>query len=98
MGGIAFGLAIAGAVFLNEAQNNLVNLLPGVPLSDIQQLISGTNGGVLQSIDAETRTAVLSVIVHALRKVYVFSPPYSPFSMICCPLWIDARSSHVDAC
>ncbi|KAL1615416.1 hypothetical protein SLS56_011829 [Neofusicoccum ribis] len=69
LGGICFGLAVAGAVFLNDAQQRLHHLLPNTPLAQIQQVITGTSAGLLQEMQPDERAAVLDAIVLSLRKV-----------------------------
>ena len=67
--GLSFGLSIAGAIFLNVAQNALADLLPNTPLPQIQQIISGTSGGFLNSLNPELRAKALELIVNAWQKV-----------------------------
>lgn len=69
LSGLAFGLSIAGALFLNLAQNALKILLPDTPLSEIQQIISGTSGGFLLSLFPELRQQALNIIVDAWRDM-----------------------------
>ncbi|KAL8680154.1 MAG: hypothetical protein Q9186_003621 [Xanthomendoza sp. 1 TL-2023] len=69
LSGLAFGLSVAGAIFLNLAQNALKNLLPDIPLSSIQQIISGTSGGVLSSLPPDLRQQALEAIVGAWQKI-----------------------------
>ena len=68
--GLSFGLSIAGAIFLNFAQNALKGLLPDTPLSQIQQIISGTSGGFLQTLAPDLREKALGLIVAAWQKMY----------------------------
>ena len=67
--GLSFGLSIAGAIFLNVAQNSLSDLLPDTPLPQLQQIISGTSGGLLNTLSPEVRAKALEMIVHAWQKV-----------------------------
>ena len=69
LSGLAFGLSIAGALFLNLAQNALKILLPDTPLTEIQQIISGTSGGFLSSLPPELRQQALDIIVDAWQDV-----------------------------
>lgn len=82
LGGIAFGLAIAGAVFINEALSELSILLPDVARSELQLAISGTSGAYFQSLDATTRNEAINIIVSAIQKVFI--PVYvgAAFSLI----------------
>ncbi|KAK4198250.1 putative multidrug efflux system protein [Triangularia verruculosa] len=70
-GGIAFGLAIAGAVFVNDAIANLMVALPGVPRNTLQLALSGHSGEYLQSLSEQSRIAAIEAIVLALQKVFI---------------------------
>lgn len=70
LSGLAFGLAIAGAVFLNVAQNQLAVLLPNVPISEIRQVITGTSSSFFSTLPLDTRDQALDIIVSALSKTY----------------------------
>lgn len=69
LSGITFGLAIAGAVFVNTALSSLEVVLPNTPSDQLQQLIAGTSSALLDGLDASTSDDVLVAIVSALRKV-----------------------------
>jgi hypothetical protein len=69
LSGITLGLAIAGAVFVNDALGRLEAILPGTPLEQLQQLIAGTSSTLLESLDVSTADDVLNAAVLALRKV-----------------------------
>ena len=69
LSGITFGLAVAGAVFVNDALGKLKAILPDTPPDQLQQLIAGTSSALLESLDASASANVLNAIVSALRKV-----------------------------
>lgn len=69
LSGITFGLAVAGAVFVNDALGKLEAILPDTPPDQLQQLIAGTSSALLESLDASASANVLNAIVSALRKV-----------------------------
>ncbi|KAI4157766.1 MAG: hypothetical protein L6R39_000597 [Caloplaca ligustica] len=71
IGGIALALSIAGAVFVNGAQSALVEILPNVPLAQVQQAISGTSGDFIKSLPDATRELTLNAVVDALQKVFI---------------------------
>lgn len=71
LGGIAFGLAIAGAVFINDAVSGLTVLIPDVSRSELQRAISGTSSTYFQSLPEELRASCIGVIVGALQKVFI---------------------------
>ncbi|KAL8748076.1 MAG: hypothetical protein Q9190_000104 [Brigantiaea leucoxantha] len=67
LSGLTLGLSVAGAVFLNLAQNDLGHVLPNVPKDEIQQLVSGTSSTLFKSLTPDVRAEVLAIIVNALR-------------------------------
>ena len=69
LGGIALGLSISGAVFINRAQIALTAVLPNVPADQITQAISGTSGTFFSKLPDGTREKALNALVNALRKV-----------------------------
>lgn len=71
LAGIAFGLAIGGAIFLNTAIDGLSGILPDVARSELQLAISGTSGTFFQSLPDDLRLRSTEVIVGALREVFV---------------------------
>lgn len=71
VGGSAIALAIANSVFLNRATNLLTTVLPGESIPNIQALISGSNPALLSSLEAVTRTEVLSGIVKSITDALV---------------------------
>jgi len=78
LSGLAFGLSVAGAIFLNLAQNQLTVLLPTVPKDQIQQLISGTSGALFSTLGPDDRHQALVILVNSLRTTYVVSYPFFP--------------------
>ncbi|PLB35610.1 MFS general substrate transporter [Aspergillus candidus] len=71
LGGIAFGLAIAGAVFINDAVSGLAALIPDVSRSELQRAISGTSGTYFQSLPEQLQASCIDAIVGALQKVFI---------------------------
>jgi hypothetical protein len=72
LAGIALGLAIAGAVFVNRAVANLAAVLPpGASREQLQLAVSGTSGAYLRSLSPALRAAATDAIVEALRKVFI---------------------------
>lgn len=82
LGGIALGLAIAGAVFVNDAISNLTAVLPGVSREQLQLAISGTSGAYLRSLSPELRAAATDAVVSALRKVFIPVYVAAAFSLV----------------
>ncbi|KAL9609777.1 MAG: hypothetical protein Q9167_005473 [Letrouitia subvulpina] len=71
LGGIALGLSVSGAVFVNTALNGLQSVLPDVPRSQLQGAISGTSGNFLRTLDGRERAESLEVFMASLRKAFV---------------------------
>ena len=69
LGGIAFSLAICGAIFLNDTQSALTAILPGVPANQIEQAILGTSSAFLDTLPTASREMALDTLVVALRRV-----------------------------
>lgn len=74
LGGIAIGLSIAGAVFVNRALVGLAVILPNLSHTELQSAVSGTSGSLLADLPEKTRELALGVIVNSLRKVFVYFP------------------------
>lgn len=74
LGGIAIGLSVAGAVFVNRALVGLAVVLPNLSHTELQSAISGTSGSLLADLPEQTRDLALDVIVNSLRKVFVDLP------------------------
>ncbi|KAL9126928.1 MAG: hypothetical protein Q9217_004104 [Psora testacea] len=71
IGGATISLAIANAVFLNDATNGIAAVLPDVPVADIQAAIAGAGSAFLRSLDVATRQEVIVAIVDSMKKVYI---------------------------
>ncbi|KAG6364176.1 hypothetical protein INS49_005774 [Diaporthe citri] len=64
-------LAIADAVFLNEAETKVQQLLPGLSASGIQAAISGVTSGFARNLSSDVRAKVVDAIVASIGKTYV---------------------------
>lgn len=69
--GIALGLSISGAIFVNLALKGLQVVLPDVSRTQLQSAITGTSGGFFNSLPEDTQLQALNVLVNALKKVCV---------------------------
>ncbi|KIN06900.1 hypothetical protein OIDMADRAFT_150156 [Oidiodendron maius Zn] len=69
--GITLSLAISGTVFQNVAFNRLVPLFPTEQSSFVRDIITGTSGGFLKTLDADLARRVLDVIIHAMSLTYI---------------------------
>lgn len=64
-------LAIANAVFLNEAEVRVRQLLPDLSVSEIQAAISGVTNGFAQNLRSDVRAQVVDAIVASIGETYV---------------------------
>ena len=71
LGGIALGLAVASAAFLNRALSNLQRVLPHTPRDVLVQAVSGTSGSFFQTLPPTIRQTALDVLIGDLRKVFI---------------------------
>ncbi|KAG8626046.1 hypothetical protein KVT40_006447 [Elsinoe batatas] len=71
LGGIAFGLAIAGAVFVNKAISGLEVLLPNASRADLQLAITGTSGAYFRTLPGDLQSQCIDAVVLALRDVFI---------------------------
>ncbi|KAJ5096378.1 Major facilitator superfamily domain general substrate transporter [Penicillium alfredii] len=69
--GITLALAIANAVLLNESEDRIMQILPNVPLGDIQAAILGARSGIVKNLSPDLKAQVLDAIVSAMDKTYI---------------------------
>lgn len=92
--GIALGLSISGAVFLNKAINGLSQVLPDVSRDEIQTAVLGVSGDLFGTLPADVRRDVTNVIVDAIDRTCVpQSFSLSSFSPSCAASLIAGRMS-----
>ena len=68
--GVAVFLAIAGAVFNNQAVKSLAHLLPHMAESKMKEAIAGTSGEIFATLDDVTKAEVLEAIVQSIGKTF----------------------------
>ena len=69
--GITLSLALANAVLLNESQSEIQQILPDVPLTEIQEAILGARSSLVQSLAPDVQRRVLNAIVNAISDTYI---------------------------
>ncbi|TEY29568.1 hypothetical protein BOTCAL_0941g00020 [Botryotinia calthae] len=69
--GITITLAIANSVFLNTSQSRILDILPNVPLAEIQAAMQGSGTDFIKTLSPDQKTAVLGAIVKAIGKTYI---------------------------
>ncbi|KAL8790236.1 MAG: hypothetical protein Q9195_006459 [Heterodermia aff. obscurata] len=72
--GIATSLAIAGAIYQNEAYTAIAPLLPpSIPAAEIRSAIAGTSSAVLRELPEGARERVVEAVMRAMGRVYVLA-------------------------
>lgn len=69
--GGTLSLAIADAVFLNEATSSIQDILPNVPRGEIVGAVSGVGSQLFKTLDPTTRESVIHEVVQAMSKAYI---------------------------
>jgi hypothetical protein len=69
--GIAIMLAVANAIFLNEATDGIQQLLPGSPLNEVQSAIQGVQSDLINDAGDMTRAGIDAVVVDAINNAYI---------------------------
>ncbi|KAK3356399.1 major facilitator superfamily domain-containing protein [Lasiosphaeria hispida] len=91
LGGITFGLAIAGAIFVNDAVGGLMKVLPDVSREDLQLALSGASGSYFGSLPSGVRSQATDTIVFSMQKVFI--PVYvgAAVSLVCSVLFTQRK-------
>ncbi|KAF2836619.1 MFS general substrate transporter [Patellaria atrata CBS 101060] len=71
IGGIAFGLSMSGATFLNIAIQNLAGVFPDETRETLVDVVSGTSGDFLQTLSDQKATEALDAIVRAIQVPFI---------------------------
>ncbi|KAJ6109918.1 Major facilitator superfamily domain general substrate transporter [Penicillium sp. IBT 16267x] len=71
LGGIVLALGMAGAIFVNKATKELLQLLPDANPTDVKNTIAGTLSGFFQTLTTSQQTAAVDIIVSAIDEVYI---------------------------
>lgn len=82
IGGATIALAIANSVFLNQATNGILAILPDVPRGIVQGAVSGAGSTFFQSLDPAIKTAVLAVVTQAISRIYILSITGAALSIV----------------
>lgn len=68
--GIVLALAISGAVFQNQALDELQKLLPQMSRNQLRGAITGSNSSIFKQISAANRERALRAVVGAMSRTY----------------------------
>lgn len=91
--GVAIMLAIANAVFLNQATIGIERLIPSTPLTQVQAAIQGVGSELFKNATEDVRTAILQVIVDSMNKVYILVVVSGAVTAVTCPLLWPKKSA-----
>lgn len=80
--GATIALAIANSVFLNQATNGILAIVPHEPRSVVQSAVSGVGSTFFQSLDPNVKTAVLETVTHAISRNYILSMTGAALSIV----------------
>lgn len=64
-------LSIANSVFLNEAANKIARILPALPKTQIQGIISGVGSTTFETLGQKAPEQVIGAIVESLNNSYI---------------------------
>ena len=73
IGGATIALAIANSVFLNQATNGILAIVPNEPRGVVQGAVSGASSIFFQTLDPSVKTAVLEAVTHAISRIYILA-------------------------
>lgn len=94
--GIALGLSISGAVFLNKAINGLSKVLPDVSRDQIQTAVLGVSGNLFRTLPADVRRNATNVIVDAIDRTFVLHTPFQNMQLpLLLGVWADEKSRYI---
>ena len=82
IGGATIALAIANSVFLNQATNGILAIIPDEPRSVVQNAVSGAGSTFFQTLDPDVKTAVLGAVSHAVSRIYILAITASALTIV----------------
>lgn len=82
LGGATIALAIANSVFLNQATNNILRVLPDVPRATVQTALSGAGSSFFQTLDPSSKTAVLEALTNSIQRIYILAITAAALSIV----------------
>lgn len=71
LSGMALGLSISGAVYVNTAESALYKALPSIPRDQIDLLVAGASNGLLGTLPEHMRNLALEAIVASWQKTFI---------------------------
>ncbi len=78
----AVTLSIANIVYLNEAANGIAAIIPTLPRTEIQAIISGVGSVKFALLSKDIQGQVVRVIVASLNRSYIIAMTFSALAII----------------
>ena len=82
LGGATISLAIANSVFLNQATNGILAIIPSASRSVVQGAVSGVGSDFFKTLDPSVRAAVLEAVAHAISRIYILAITGAALSIV----------------
>lgn len=82
LGAPSLMLAVANAVFLNEAANNISKSFPRIPRDAIISILSGVGSSTFAGLDQGSQTKILQLIVAGLDKGYIVTMTLAALAVV----------------
>lgn len=82
VGGITLAMMISNSIFLNEATNQIAEILPNLSRSALQQAVSGFGGDFFDSLTFDQRRRVLTAIVASIDNTFILVIAACAFSLL----------------
>ncbi|KAI1119474.1 MFS general substrate transporter [Nemania sp. NC0429] len=93
LSGLTFSLSIAGAVFVNTAQEALYKLLPDVPRAQVQDLVAGATSNLIHTLPENVREAALEIIVSSLNKTFIVVYVGAIITLVCSAFFTNGKAN-----
>ena len=78
----AITLSVANSIYLNEASNGIAAIVPTLPRTEIQGIVSGVGSANFGSLSKIAQGRVVGVIVTSLSKSYIIAITFSALGIV----------------
>lgn len=82
IGGATIALAIANSVFLNQATNGILAILPNESRDVVQSALSGAGSTFFETLNSSVKVAVLEALAYAISRVYILAMTGASLSIV----------------
>ena len=69
--GIVLSLSISSSIFINESTDQILALLPNIPLNTVRSALAGVGASLFQSLTTAERVDVLDILVSVIDRIFV---------------------------